>query len=248
MRDNESDVLLALKLRKLKADIKEEIYTHIIVGELCDTIKTYIEDKWNRTLKVVVFGSYEDGGEELLLEIAQKIARRGFIGITGSGFFLPSKPDTFHELAELFPEVANWFFESKKSQFYLFRCLLPYIGDFAVDKLYPIRTNAYELEGCFEYKKPVMGFICDGRVTQEDKECSFLEFDTSKNGLGKECKANDETDCKENYHTNLHCPFYHIINIPLVQKIWFLTIKEWKLIAVNKLEKLEDYLDKFLPN
>jgi len=242
----ESVKILPLQLKKVDRDLRDEIFQVIILKKIRDLINFYIESKYGRVPKVGVFGPYADEGEEVLHYIGQEVSSRGYLAILGRGFYLPNEPDDFYELTELLPPLLDTFLTSIRMSYYLYRYILPSILDRAVDNLYPLRTNVYELEGCYEYQVPVLGFIMDGRIEIEQNECEFIMLDDSPIGISKECIATSESQCKGVHSTGLSCPFYHIADIPLVQKLWFLTLEEWKFIALSYFEKITFYLDIFL--
>lgn len=245
--NNSAIPIQTLKLRKTQNELLDDIFEIIIIRVLRRIINTYIRHKWGHIPKIGLFGPYGDEGEKILYSIAQEVSKRGYLTIMGRGFYLPENPDVLYELTELFPSLLNTFLESPKAMYYLYRHILPSIIDKAIDNLYPIRTNAYELEGCFQYGKPVIGFIINEEVKPRPNDCELLIQNVSQNGIGKECTAIDDSQCRIHSQQNtMNCSFYNLINIPLVQKIWFLTIEEWRLIALNNLQKIDEYLDTFL--
>jgi hypothetical protein len=251
MSNNEADNSLVSKIRKMLEDDQfsiEILAKFVFIHDFVTLLEACISQKWGELKKVTIFGGYIDNGEEVSREIAYTISQKGYLAITGKGFYLPNDANEFHQLIELFPEILTWIFEADKAQVLLYRYILPAISDYSIDKLYPNRTNAYELEGCSEYNVPTLGFIVDERIKEETPECKLSNVTISNQGIGKECSGEKSSDCENARAGKVHCAFYHITDIPLVQKIWFFTSKDWRLIAMEDIEMLNDYLDTFLPN
>lgn len=234
-------------LREVNKEMKSETLRLLILPVMTESIKTNIEKKWGERIpKVGIFGPYPDGGEQILHIVAQKAAKRGYMAIMGSGFYLPSDPTRFHEITELLPPVLGSFLALPPLEFYLYRYILPSLIDKATNNLYPYRTNAYELEGCVERGKPVLGHIINSDMASLTNYCPQLSVDLSSPGIGMECSAKDPNKCQGQAPNRPKCPFIDIVNVPWVAKQWFMLESQWILVGLGNIDKIDVYLDRFL--
>jgi hypothetical protein len=249
MFNDEFDNGITCKIKKMLQDDGQNIEflsKMIFIADFVSLLKAYIQARWGTYDRVTIFGAYVEDGERVTQELSYYISQRGYLAITGKGFYQPGD-STFYPLIDLFPKDLTFIFNTDKAQILLFRSILPALSTYSLDKLYPNRTNAYELEGCADYQVPTLGFIVDERIKQEPSECSKTEIISLRGGFGKECTGSKSADCANARGGTEHCAFYHIIDVPLVQKIWFFTQEDWRLVAMPSLTSLYPFLDSFLP-
>jgi hypothetical protein len=240
-----SDVPIVQMLRELNKDMRRETFKLLILPLMVQLIRTHIKNKFGDLQIVAVFGPYADN-EAILHYIAQKIATKGSLAIMGRGFYHPKDQTKFYEITELLPPMINDLLGLPMLQFFLYRYIIPSVVDKSTINLYPIRTNAYELEGCFEKGLPLLGYIIDGRVAKTGKDCPYLTSDCTSEGTAQMCESHDWTKCPAKAPNPPTCPFHDIADIPLVQKQWFMTEPKWSLASVSNLDKIDGYLQELL--
>jgi len=243
-----SDIPFIEILRELNRDLKRETVKMIVLPLMSHAIREHIEKEWGTNLRVGAFGPYTNSGEETLHVISQKTAHKGSIAIMGLGFYHPDNPTAFHEITELLPGIIKIFLPLQTVEFHFYRYILPSIVDKATIHLSLIRTAAYELEGCFEMERPVLGYIIDVKVRPTNNDCPYLTTKEINDGFGQECTASDPRKCPKKAPNPSSCPFYDIVDVPWIIKKWFMANSDWSLIALNDIDSIDPYLDRFLSN
>jgi len=233
-------------LQKMNRDLINPTTKMLFLPMVSSYAVDFISKKFGEVQKIGVFGPFPNGGEQILHIIAQKIAGRGFMAIMGNGFYLPESPTIFHPITEMLPQAIINLMPLPIMEFYIYRYLLPSVIHKATMNLYPVRTTAYELEGCLEEKKPVLGYVINSLVVRRNDDCPFLQIESSNSLIGKECIPIVKS-CPKQAPNPPHCSFSDIVDIPFVQKQWFWFMPDWRMIAMNEIDRIDFYLDSFLP-
>jgi len=214
-----------------------------IVVKFMDTLATVkVGPKDNR---YGVFGPYTDKEKPVIDYILKLVASQGRAAITGEGYYLPDDPVTFHKIEEIRPEEAWTFFE-KLLPMYQYLLHLPRITKKSIFDMNEERAQAVELIGCHNYGVPALGFIIHPEISRgRDKtnpDCEYLVV----NKTYAECVAPASTYCPYHKPARPFCPFYNSVDIPYTYKQLFLDSETNRLIAVRKLEDLEEPVIEFL--
>jgi len=247
------DLLTTSFLRGLEKDLKPEIFDILKAIEekfieplLREASELIIEKYWGGNPIIGIFGSYRNGGKELIHDLAKKIVYKGCVAVIGDGFYHPNAPLELQSLDTIYTPTVKNLVSDPENEFFLYEQFLPYLIDKALIRVYPYRTNDYELAGCRRNRKPVLGFIIHDEVQPREDDCHWVEVDSSSHGISKECKCVEIQKCPIIAPKKPHCIIYDLYPITQIHKNWFNSIVNWHFIAINQIEKIDDYLDSFL--
>lgn len=223
--------------------MKDSTIKQLVFGVVKEAVQLHVEKNWGNICRIAVFGSYTDGGEAELHILARKIASQGFMAISGFGFYLPNDPN-LHEAVELYPPFTRGLLESPFFGLYLYRNIMPEIIAGATNNLSTLRTNLFELEGCMELSKPVLGYIISPKVTGFKSTCANLVV-IGDHGV-MECRSSINDLCPKRAENRSVCPFNDIVDLPLVVKNQFAFEDNWVLIAIDNINSIDQPLKKFI--
>ena len=195
-----------------------------------------------RRLRIGVFGSYPEGGKDIIIEIAKNISKLGFAAITGMGYFLPNRSEELLEISRISPPVVRDFFTIDEIPLYWYYRLFPRLVNKAIVNMSMLGGQIPELEGCFEEKIPTLGFIITEEISRGIADCAYL----SKNQIHTECLVPSHVKCLGIAPRRPFCPFYDSVNISWLYKQLFIRRKENRLVAVKRLKSLGLILKDFL--
>lgn len=228
-------------LRKvLEPNILGIVYDHFIepsIGWVCSLADQKIGP---RETRIGVFGPYPEGGEKIINEIAKIVSKHGSAAITGKGFYIANEPGRFHVIDEIMPQMIGKIklLVGDRRFFYHF----PRLVNKAIFNMHIERTQVVELQGCYDFKIPMMGFIRHEDIGHQKKnKCNFL---TVKNSYS-ECIVPSRDLCIHEVIPRLFCPFYDSVDIPWSSKQLFLT-EENRLVAIEKMSAIETILKEFI--
>jgi hypothetical protein len=223
--------------------MKDSAIKQLIFGAVKEAVQLHVEKNWGHICRIAVFGSYADGGEAELHILARKIASQGFMAISGFGFYLPNDPN-LHEAIELYPPFTRGLLESPFFGLYLYRHIMPEIIAGATNNLSTLRTNLFELEGCMELSKPVLGYIISPHITEFKSTCANLVVIGDHRVM--ECRSSINEPCPKRVENRPVCPFNDIVDLPLVIKNQFAFEDTWVLIALDNINSIDCSLKNFL--
>jgi hypothetical protein len=191
--------------------------------------------------RVGVFGPYELMDRTLILKVMKIVWKKGFVAFSGIGYYKPNDS----KLYPIDPFKSNfiyWFFKIISSPLRYWH-IFPSIGSKAVFNLSLLRTNIIELEGCVEYRIPILGFVLRDTIYKENplENCEYLRLNKNYS----ECVAPDISFCR----FTRFCPFTSL-PIMLPEAIREVFIKKYdpknRLIAVRELKYLDIPISEFL--
>jgi hypothetical protein len=191
--------------------------------------------------RVGVFGPYTPVGREIIDKVARTVSKEGFSALTGEGFYLPHDQNEFHQISELFPPLIVKVLKKFKIPDFVKYHHFPRLVSKAIHYLEPMRGQRNEVEGCYMWSTPMLGFVTDKRVSEEDKgNCNYLH----DAGIYQECLCPDKELC---FHPSLKqkCPFYDYKNIPWPLKQLFMTANS-RLVAINDFSKIDLVIPEYL--
>jgi len=192
-----------------------------------------------RPLIIGVFGPYGDGGQQHLEVIGQKVSSLGCMAISG-GFVYPPHDLNVRLLADVFSPEVNDFITILDREDFLYRDFLPTLIDGATVRLIPIRSNAYELEGCIDNRKPILGYVISSDLKEDLKNCHYVDTILNTPYIIQKCKATDKAQCLGNSSKPPKCPF---AEIPWFMKLWFIETPSNILAAINQTDAIDPLLD-----
>jgi len=232
-------------------DEYEEIIRRIeeILRALIDeNIGLTINKVWGGVTKIGVFGAYKpDENKVILDEICQYIVNKGYIVISGYGFYHPSQPTVYQSLDKILTPTIQKIFKNPRNTDLLYSDFIPSIIDKAVCRVFPLRTQMYEIKGCRKYNKPVLGFVDHKDVQLVADECNWVDVDSRDINIIKKCSCNDVSSCPVDHGRKVCCIFYEPCPIPQVIKNMFLDrSKIWKFYALNNYKLVYPLIDTFL--
>ena len=248
MSDGSNGFPISEMLRDVLGYIKDETKRLVFLPIIRGYIRLNIRSNINSDGPIIgVFGPYEDGGDVHLHAVCQKIATRGCIAIAGEGYYHPSAPNTLEPLTRTFPDPVEFFLTLDDSPFFLYRYLMPSIIDGATVKLYPPRSQIYELAGCVEREVPILGYLHDDRITPiPTNKCSHLQENVNGSMVNLRCTATSYGNCPGNAPNPPGCPFLDVYDVPWIQKRWFIESPRRIMFAFNELDALDRYLDEVI--
>lgn len=222
-------------------DNVEKLRPLLYIEEIVTFAQNLLADKLMgpKEKRVGVFGPYGPMDEVAISDVMKMISKKGSTAFSGIGYLKPDDPN-IHSIEPFRPPFID----------YVFRKLLPptrywhvfpRIGSKAVVNLYPARTNIIELEGCIEYRIPMLGFIRRDVIYKENpiENCDYLKFNENYS----ECVAPEISFCR----FIRFCPFTSPpIVLPETIREVFINNPENRLVAIREIEDLEVPLSEFL--
>jgi len=191
--------------------------------------------------RVGVFGPYEDEGEDILHQVAQKISEKGYAPIMGFGYYQPNKPDELCEIAELLPPMVRDILGLDAMQNYFLANILPSLVSMGTFNMMPIKAQYVELLGCFRKRLPILGYVITEEISRGKEDCPHLKL---KSANASRCVAPDTKSCPSEAARIPFCPFLRPVRVPWTYRIMFLNRPKNELVALKSVNDL--FLDDFL--
>jgi len=187
-------------------------------------------------LRIGVFGPYVERGPEVIESIMKYLSSKGLGAVTGKYYVRPNDlrlrlvrrlyPRAIRYLASDLVPTHKWLHE------------FPRLVSKSIVYLTMMRAQGNEIEGCSDYRIPMLGFILSDEISRERNVCNYLvEKDTYA-----ECVCPDWKLCDR--VVKPFCPFYESVHVPWSIKKLFLDSD--RLIAARNLEDLKPVIDEFV--
>jgi len=172
-----------------------------------------------------------------------KISEKGYAAIMGFGYYLPSKPNELHEIAEILLPLVRDILGLDVMQDYFLVNILPSLVSKGTFNLIPIKAQYAELLGCNKKGSPLFGYVITEEVTRGKKDCPYLDTNYSDSSV---CTAPDPKSCPSEATNIPFCPFISLEKIPWTYRRMFLSNPSNKLVSTKNVDNLDSFLDDFL--